>query len=393
MRKLISKNALYAIEVLEKNGFSAYLVGGCVRDILMGIAPSDFDITTNALPEEIKRCFPKEKKILTGLKHGTVAPIINGRAIEITTYRIDGEYGDSRHPQKVTFTTELKEDLMRRDFTINAMAMDKNLNLFDHLSGKEDLEKGIIRCVGKADKRFSEDALRIMRALRFSARFGFRIEKETEKAIIKNRELLLNISKERIYEELKKLLMGKDMGRVVSSFKEVLYVVNPLLKKADMKFVGKMSAHLSVNFALLLSGLSKEEIKEFFKSLKADKETTNEVLSLAELSRKDFSGIKEIKYLLKDFPAELIKKAVEIKRLKEEIDDEKKEEIIDLIALAEKTCTKVSDLSVGGEDIKKLGFKGRNIGMVLSFLLDEVIEGKVKNERDALIECAKTQCK
>ncbi len=390
---MLGKDVLYAIESLEKNGFSAYLVGGCVRDILMGKTPSDFDIATNALPEEIKRCFPREKKVLSGEKHGTIAPVIDGKAIEITTYRIDGKYSDSRHPEKVLFTKELKEDLMRRDFTVNAMAMDKNLNLFDPLSGKEDLDKKIIKCVGEPDRRFSEDALRIMRALRFSATLGFAIDKNTEESLLKNKELLLNISKERIYSELKKLMAGRDKGRVISSFKSVFSVINPLFEKINPEFAGEISESLSVNFALLLDGLTFAEIKEVMGSLKADKKTTHEVLSLVKLYGKAFSDIKAIKYLLRDFDCEILKMTAELKRLKEEIDDARLKEILSMIDECEKSCTKITDLVIGGDELKELGFGGRKIGTILNYLLDEVIEENIKNDRGSLIECAKRQGK
>ena len=189
-------------------GEEAFIVGGCVRDILMGKTPHDWDITTSAKPEKTKEIFSSFKTVDTGLKHGTVLVLIDGEPLEITTYRIDGEYTDCRHPDSVSFTSDIENDLSRRDFTVNAMAYNDEKGLVDLFGGEDDIRNKIIRCVGDADKRFNEDALRIMRALRFSSTLGFTIESETKKAILKNRELLNNVAKERISTELLKLLCG-----------------------------------------------------------------------------------------------------------------------------------------------------------------------------------------
>lgn len=393
MRKLISKNALYAIEVLEKAGFSAYLVGGCVRDILMGKTPYDFDITTNALPHITESLFPNEKKVLSGISHGTVAPIIDGEMVEITTFRIDGEYTDSRHPEKVSFTGNICDDLKRRDFTVNAIAMDKNLRLVDPFSGKRDIEKGILRCVGNPYERFSEDALRIMRALRFSSTLGFLIEDETKKAVFDKKELLLNISKERIFSELKKLIEGKDKEKVLTSYKEVLYVIVPQLKKASCRWENMSSSDLFVNFALFFDGLKKEEVIEAIMSLKGDKKTALYTAKLIDLSERPLESEKDIKNLLRDNDGETLRNLTEIKFLKGDITKEEQKRIEELIFVSEKSCTKISDLEIKGDDLMKLGFSGRKIGDCLEALLDLVISERCKNDRASLIECAKRLCK
>ena len=194
------------LHTLQRAGYEAYAVGGCVRDSLLGRTPEDWDITTQAKPEETKALF--SRTIDTGIQHGTVTVMMHGRGYEVTTYRVDGEYEDGRHPKEVAFTAELKEDLRRRDFTINAMAYNEEQGLVDAFGGKEDLKAGIIRCVGDPDERFTEDALRIMRAVRFSAQLGFVIEERTKSAIRGHASRLSQVSAERIQVELTKLLVS-----------------------------------------------------------------------------------------------------------------------------------------------------------------------------------------
>ena len=186
------KSVKTVIDTLQDNGYEAYAVGGCVRDSYLGILPNDWDITTNARPEEVKSLFRRTVDI--GMQHGTVKVMMGREGIEVTTYRIDGKYEDSRHPKEVTFTADLREDLRRRDFTINAMAYSDKTGMVDLFGGVDDLEAGIIRAVGNAEERFSEDALRMLRALRFSARFGYDIEEDTKKAIVKLAPTLSKIS-------------------------------------------------------------------------------------------------------------------------------------------------------------------------------------------------------
>ncbi|MDO5540548.1 MAG: CCA tRNA nucleotidyltransferase [Eubacteriales bacterium] len=212
MQILLPKQVKIIIETLETAGYEAYAVGGCVRDSILKRKPDDWDITTSAKPEQVKSLF--RRTIDTGIQHGTVTVLMDGQGFEVTTYRIDGEYTDSRHPKDVSFTDNLTEDLKRRDFTINAMAYSESCGLVDVFGGVQDLENGIIRCVGKAAERFDEDALRILRAVRFAAQLGFEIEEDTQKAASLMAENLRNISAERIQTELVKLL--------VSSHPEVL---------------------------------------------------------------------------------------------------------------------------------------------------------------------------
>ncbi len=222
----------YALEVvsrLEECGFEAYVVGGCVRDSLMGRHPADWDVCTAATPEEVLRVFRRYHVIKNGLKHGTVTVRAQRQNVEVTTFRIDGGYSDNRHPDAVTFVSRVEEDLARRDFTINAMAWSPTRGLVDAFGGQEDLAAGLVRCVGEPDARFNEDGLRILRALRFASRFGFALERETAYSIRRNRYLLENISAERLFKELKGILCGAGVRDILLAFPEVFSAFMPSL--------------------------------------------------------------------------------------------------------------------------------------------------------------------
>lgn len=224
--------ALAVVERLESRGYEAYVVGGCVRDSLLGRQPNDWDVCTNALPEDVLRVFRRFHVIKTGLQHGTVTVMSDKHPVEVTTFRIDGNYSDNRHPDAVSFVSRVEEDLARRDFTINAMAYSPTRGLVDAFGGQEDLAAGLIRCVGEPDARFNEDGLRIMRALRFAARFGFAIERETAASVRRNRHLLENVSAERIFKELKGILIGSGVLDMLLAFPEVFSCIIPELAPA-----------------------------------------------------------------------------------------------------------------------------------------------------------------
>ena len=226
----IPQHAATVLKHLETHGFEAYVVGGCVRDSLMGRTPKDWDVCTNARPEEVLRVFRKFHVIKTGLKHGTVTVMVNRKPVEVTTFRIDGAYTDNRHPDAVSFVSRVEEDLARRDFTINAMAYTPRRGLVDAFGGREDLAARTIRCVGEPDARFHEDGLRILRALRFAARFDFNIETETAHSIRRNRHLLANVSAERIFSELKGILAGEGVLSMLLGFPEVFATIIPELQ-------------------------------------------------------------------------------------------------------------------------------------------------------------------
>ena len=230
MRLTLSKPVEAALSRLENAGFSAYAVGGCVRDHVLGFTPHDYDICTSATPERMQEVFKGERTIETGLKHGTLTVLLFGMPLEITTFRVDGAYSDGRHPDSVRFTARVEDDLSRRDFTINAMAYSPKAGLVDHFCGQEDCRRGVIRCVGNPVERFGEDALRILRALRFSARLGFPVEEATARAIREGRAQLCHVSRERIAVELSGLLQGKDASGVLRQFPEVIEAVLPELQ-------------------------------------------------------------------------------------------------------------------------------------------------------------------
>ncbi|MBQ4122015.1 MAG: hypothetical protein IJD35_08370, partial [Clostridia bacterium] len=226
---ILSDGAKTLLEQLNQNGYEAFVVGGCVRDMLMGITPHDYDITTSATPDEVKRVFENYHVIETGLKHGTVTVMVNGEPVEITTYRIESTYSDSRHPDGVMFTRSLTEDLARRDFTVNAIAYNPTVGIVDPFDGQQDIQKKILRCVGIPHERFSEDALRILRLLRFASVLGFEIEAETADAAFCLKKKLVHVSAERIQVELCKLLCGKGAGKVLVEYCEILSAVIPEL--------------------------------------------------------------------------------------------------------------------------------------------------------------------
>ena len=237
----LPKEVKNAIGRLEAAGYEAFAVGGCVRDSLLGNEPGDYDLTTAAKPEETKRVFQGEKIVETGIKHGTVTVILGETPLEITTFRVESEYRDNRRPERVEFTKSIEEDLARRDFTMNALAYSESRGIVDPFGGEADIKAGIIRAVGDPEKRFREDALRIMRALRFASALGFEIEPETEKALLENRALLLNVSAERLSEELLKLLCGQNVRRVLMKYTDVLGVILPEL--LPMKGFSQQNPH------------------------------------------------------------------------------------------------------------------------------------------------------
>lgn len=243
MKIRIPGSAAAVLNALHENGYEAYVVGGCVRDALMGREPNDWDVTTSALPEQTMEIFSGLrgfKTYPTGIKHGTITVLSKGERIETTTFRIDGEYTDCRRPDSVDFTDSLKEDLARRDFTMNAIAYSDEAGICDPYGGEADLRAGIIRCVGDPHKRFSEDALRIMRAVRFSSVLGFSVEPETARAAEELRSQLMHVAWERIHVELEKLLDGPDAARVLCEFHPILCEIMPELAGRDMEKIGAL---------------------------------------------------------------------------------------------------------------------------------------------------------
>ena len=227
MKLLLNQNITDIMKVFASNGFEVFLVGGCVRDMIMGLVPHDYDFTTNARPEQVHDIFRDHKIIDTGIKHGTVTLVYNGEAYEITTYRKETEYDDHRHPASITYSESVYEDLVRRDFTVNAMAYNPESGLIDYFDGIKDIENKIIRCVGDPNERFNEDALRILRAIRFATRFDFAIEEKTEEALVNNKELLKYISLERITSEFNEIICSDKAAEYIDRYRDVIAVFMP----------------------------------------------------------------------------------------------------------------------------------------------------------------------
>lgn len=371
---------------LNANGFKADAVGGAVRDFLRGEEPFDYDITTDATPDEMKRVFSGFRLIETGIKHGTLTVLVNSLPIEITTYRIDGEYSDSRHPKSVSFTKRLSDDLARRDFTVNAMAYNPKDGITDLYGGKADLENRIIRAVGCPSLRFTEDALRIMRALRFSSTLGFKIEKATAEAIYEKAPLLSLISVERIFAEWQKLVTGRGVFEVIAEFYEPLSIALPRLLPTPS--VKRREAYFAADFKLQnlahFSHLTGEEYSELMHRLHSDSHTRifgERVLNAyKELVPTSY---KSIRHIVARFNIEVAEGALSLRYILGIDGDEPLSYIEELKNSSD--AYEISQLKIRGDDLKALGITGKAVGEWLSRLLCAVIDGDVLNEREALI--------
>ena len=430
------------IRVLNENGYEAYYVGGCVRDALLGLVPHDFDITTSAKPEETARIFRNigYTVIETGIKHGTVTVICDKKPYEVTTFRMDGKYSDSRHPESVEFVTSIREDLARRDFTVNAMAYHPQYGMVDYFGGQADLKSKILRCVGEPVKRFEEDALRILRALRFAGRFNFTIEEKTSIAVKDCRELLKNISAERIYIELCGILMTADASDIIRKYIDVIGVFLPELLpmvgfeqksrwhiydvfEHTMVALNNSPRDLITRLAVLFHDVAKplvctedaEGFRHFkghqkagsdiadivLKRLKADNDTRKRVCNLI-LHHDDRIPAQEVSVLrLMRRMGEDTQRAIDVEKADHSAQNQlmvsaRFDELIEIENIyrdlhnAKDLCINLSDLDISGNDIIACGVeKGRKVGEILNILLDEVIEKRLPNEREALVDFVK----
>ena len=430
----IPSKAKTIITLLENAGFEAFCVGGAVRDSIMGLNPTDWDITTSASPDDTVKVFKDYKTVDTGLKHGTLTVVIDKTPFEVTTYRVDGDYNDNRHPENVHFTKKLSDDLSRRDFTVNALAYNDKTGLVDLYGGQEDIYNSIIKTVGNPSARFQEDGLRIMRALRFASVLGFTIESETAKAIHDNKDLLKNISAERLAVELSKLVCGKNAFNILTEYWDVLSVFIPEIKSAvGFKQYGKKHAydvweHIChtvdtipqdkiLRLTMLLHDLGKipthkldengnstfknhatiggDMAREILTRLRFDKKTINRVSFL--VANHDFEpplSKTDLKKHLKNKTVDDIKTLLTIKKsdrgaLSESYRDISKEseQCLKWLDEIEKNneCCKIAQLAITGDDLKKKGLKGEDIGKALDTLLDAVIEGKLQNKKEDLL--------
>lgn len=395
----LPKDVRHIINVLMENGYEAYAVGGCVRDSILGRTPGDWDITTSALPMQVKALF--RRTVDTGIQHGTVTVMLGKNGYEVTTYRIDGKYEDSRHPKSVEFTFNLVEDLKRRDFTINAMAYNDEHGIVDAFDGMGDLKRRIIRCVGKAHDRFDEDALRILRAVRFSAQLGFDIEDDTAKAAKELAPTLVKISRERIHTELNKLLLSDnpDYFSVVYDL-GVMKIIIPELENIDahkldriQHFIKKTRAVLPERYAALLSCVDADTAGRILKGLKLDNATIsmaaklvkyynmNPVVSEAavrhyinEVGEND--ALRIVDFNISICGSELNKGYTDMKKI--------------CVMVKERgDCTELRNLKISGRDLMEAGFPaGKQLGEILQKLLCEVLDNPKFNEYNYLLKRA-----
>lgn len=383
------------ISRLEKADFEAYAVGGCVRDSILGRSPEDWDITTSAKPEEVKRLF--STTIDTGLQHGTVTVVIEKEGFEVTTFRLDGDYTDGRHPDRVAFTSSLTEDLRRRDFTINAMAYSEKRGLIDEFDGERDLEDGVIRAVGDACERFSEDALRMLRAIRFAGQLNFKIADETFDAIKELSPNIAKVSVERIAKELEKLLLSGNPEYIALVYETGIFsVIAPevamLFENGEISASTKALSRASfpekkelyqIRLAIFLEGLGADKAAKLLKRLKLDNDTINTVKKLLGLSLREVENNEtDMRRTVKEAGHKMMPLLLEMRRAKGLKDNKDLYQIV----IDNGYCTSISELNINGKDLMDAGIpKGALIGSTLERLLELVIEKPELNTRESLL--------
>lgn len=423
------------IDRLTQNGYEAYIVGGCVRDSLMGKEPHDHDVCTDCTPDEMVRIFGDLHTIETGLKHGTLTVMSRHIPVEVTTYRSDGEYTDHRRPDSVRFERELREDLRRRDFTVNAMCYNAEEGLVDLFEGEKDLKNGVIRCVGRAEERFEEDALRILRALRFAAALDFQIEEGTAAAMREKAHLLTAISAERIFSELKKLLCGKAVCRVMLEYSDLFALMIPELQpcigcgQRNIHHCYTVYEHIcrsieniepdeELRLAMLFHDIGKPLKKttdadgtDHFKlhplagadiakavlgRLKCSNKTRKIV---ADLVREHDNRIpptrRSVKRFIAKYDYDLYFSWLKVRRADTlaQSDHQRAEKLAELdelerlgnIIREEDCCLKLADLAINGHDMIQLGYEGAQIKAALELALEGVLDERVANDREALL--------
>ncbi|MBQ6906412.1 MAG: hypothetical protein IJN75_05255 [Clostridia bacterium] len=372
---ILSQAATEIIKRLEEASFEAFAVGGAVRDVIMGRVPNDFDVATSARTDEIKALFSNLLVIPTGEKHGTVTVLRSGEPIEVTTFRVDGLYNDSRHPEKVVFVGDVETDLARRDFTMNAIAYNDRCGFVDPFGGIDDIKAKTIRSVGDAEVRFREDALRIMRCIRFASVLGFRIEKETDDALKSCHELLLDISKERIFSELKLFLSG-DFQRYLKSHGYIFELLFPGWNAPDEACPDGCDA--LTRMAYFFSKADVEAADGYLRSLKADNATRRGVaMILRAMKHPRITSKREALYFLSEYGYDTAFRAALLRADEEEAM---------LIEEHRGECYSYDRLAIGGKDIMALGYSGIEVREAKKRLLHAVIDGEVENNLASLLE-------
>ncbi|MCL2664866.1 MAG: CCA tRNA nucleotidyltransferase [Defluviitaleaceae bacterium] len=374
---------------LAAHGFDAYAVGGCVRDMLLGTEPKDWDITTSAEPHDVKRIF--KRSIDTGIKHGTVTVLIGRRPYEVTTFRIDGEYKDGRRPSEVKFSTDIKEDLARRDFTMNAIAYKKDTGFVDPFGGVNDIRARIIRCVGDASRRFNEDALRMLRLFRFAAQLNFKIDIETYSAAKKNAGKLTDISAERIREELTKLLHSGHTEILPQLSDAGLWLYEPDLYAAA-KMLPNCKKNTAMLYAVLTADGGEQAAKKFMRGLCFDNKTLNETAQYVKYLHAPVpAGRYELKKMLQNIPPPYFQNLIELKNIFYRDAQSVSEAEHALATCGEivqnNECYLLRDLAIDGSDLIGLGYPpGKKVGETLRTLLEAVIKNPCANDRESLIK-------
>ena len=444
MKINIPADAKHILRKLHDAGYKAYVVGGCVRDSLLGIPPKDWDICTSATPEQMLAVFQKDHVIPTGLKHGTLTIMRHKVPYEVTTFRVDGNYSDGRHPDTVTFSTDLLEDLSRRDFTINAMAYNEEEGLIDPFGGQNDLKEKVIRCVGNAEERFEEDALRVLRALRFAARYDFKIHIDTDLAIIDTgNELSTKISAERIREEFCKIMTAKPnaVRRMLAEYPYIFETFIPELRDVALTYQRNPwhcfgvwahtvqairhceSKDLVTRLAVFFHDFGKPQCletdengidhfrghgevsakmtDEIMRRLKFDNDTREKVVELVRMHDNVIEPTRPaVKRLLNKIGEEQIERLItlritDVKAQNPVMENgriEKAKQILSLSKeiLREQNCFSLKDLAVNGNDLLALGFQqGEELGETLQYLLNEVVEENLPNDRETLLLAAR----
>ena len=387
----------YIFTTLKLNGYQVYLVGGSVRDILLNQDPHDYDIATSAKPKEVFNLF-KDYKIKTeGINEGSLTLIINDNEYEITTFRLEDEYKDHRHPSKVEYTTNLSDDLKRRDFTINALAYNPSTGLIDLYNGLTDIKNRLIRTIGKADKRFNEDALRILRALRFGAQLDFTIEENTSKSIFKNKELLNYLSAERIAEEFIKIILSVNCDKILIEYKEIFYQIYPQLRdipiskyKDTCKKVAQCKVDTISRLAIFFSNVY--DYKSILSHFNLGKKFENDI---EQLIKQQYSIVPleriELKRFIHDNSLTFTYQLIRFQYLLKYIDALEYSTYRELLRNIEeqKQCYQLKDLAINGNDLLALGLSNKEIGILLQQLLDLVIEEQLDNNKETLLNFVK----
>lgn len=377
-------DVLAILRRLSENGYQAYVVGGCVRDAVMGVPCQDYDITTDALPAQTRAAFSDVRVLRTGERHGTVTVLWNQKSYEVTTFRTEGAYRDHRHPDEVRFVRTLREDLSRRDFTVNAMAFSPETGIVDYFGGQEDIRRKVIRCVGNPAERLQDDALRILRGYRFASRLEFSIEEKTRAAIREKKELMRYLSVERIRGEFLGMLNGKDPEKYLEEDEDVFRVILPEWDAGHLeREIHALEKDGELRLAAFLSPLEYAGAEKIVRRWKFSRPSERRILCAVRLAQEGVpSGMKEMRMLLREYEPSHVEDALKIRGLHQDVEKERKtlEEIRE-----RKLPCRIGDLAVDGRDAKALGYQGKEIGNALERALDAVIEGEAGNSREELL--------